>query len=224
MGEIQYYSKETLYQYKDQKNLDEWLEKISSLENTLQDKELELYLIKNPQLLQQISEYTTIAKTMGDISIREKQIDFEHQKKFKQLELLSSKISKLNLQLVDLDKEHSNQIITNTQNVMISISIISIIIAIGIGFVLSTSFAGRINDIVTGTRKISQGKLDEIIYVKGNDEIGKLCQNINFMIIFLSCFTLTWNYDYTKFPMTFQTIKFSFFRNFCFCLFIKFIN
>ena len=42
---IQYYSKETLYQYKDLKRLNVWLEKIKQLKNTLQIQEVDDYLL-----------------------------------------------------------------------------------------------------------------------------------------------------------------------------------
>jgi HD-GYP domain-containing protein (c-di-GMP phosphodiesterase class II) len=82
---IQYYSKETLYQYKDLKRLNVWLEKIKQLKNTLQIQEVDDYLL----IVNKVGMYVVDIQ-----NIEEKELN------------LRKKI----LNIINLNKEYSFQI------------------------------------------------------------------------------------------------------------------
>ncbi|WP_163836062.1 hypothetical protein [Spartinivicinus ruber] len=72
VGKIQYYSKEMLYQYKDESHLNKWLDSIDNLKNKINTD--------NTKIITKLNEYYNTAKNMGFISIELKEYTKEKKK------------------------------------------------------------------------------------------------------------------------------------------------
>ena len=116
LADIKYFSKEALYQYKDQKSLEKWLEKIEELNNKHQ--------------LEGISEYLNIVKDIGNCVIKLKEIE---QKEI----FLGNKI----IEVINQNKVYSSQIeskITELSSNFINLAYFSILflLVLILGFIV----------------------------------------------------------------------------------------
>ena len=71
VGQMQYLSKEALYQYRDQKHLDEWLESIDQVVKGVRSTQTGLSPTKRQEILDQLTAYgqTAMKQEMGQIAI-----------------------------------------------------------------------------------------------------------------------------------------------------------
>ena len=78
-------------------------------------------------------------------------------------------------------KENVAKGIRRTTNVTITVSVIAVILAVGLGLFISYSISGPLKKLGSATAEIGKGKLDTKIEFTSNDEISKLAQSFNEM-------------------------------------------
>jgi len=80
------------------------------------------------------------------------------------------------------DPEKLENEIDKTLGTIVLLSTISIVLAIGMGFIISSSIAIPLKKLQSSVKEITEGNLDAKITHKKNDEIGELSDTFNSMI------------------------------------------
>jgi HAMP domain-containing protein len=166
VGNMQYYSKETLYQSPDQKHLDEWLGSINKVRNNSS--------VSNTKVLAQLDSYEKIAKIMGGIAIREKEIEAETNAGTKEI-----------LQAVGKIVSESQAKAAGRMNTVLGGTFISILIALGMGVFISRKIADPILRLRDVADELARGNLDTAIKIDSEDEIGDLAVSLDRMRVSL---------------------------------------
>lgn len=79
------------------------------------------------------------------------------------------------------DSEDWRDITGNFNNIIVTSLLISIIISLALGYVLSKTITVPINNIMHKARDLAAGKFEQVLEVKSDDEIGKLTESFNYM-------------------------------------------
>jgi len=90
-------------------------------------------------------------------------------------------IEHVNKMHIEPAKENIAKGIRRTTNVTITVSVISVILAVGLGLFISYSISNPLKKLGAATAEIGKGKLDTKIEFTSNDEISKLAQSFNEM-------------------------------------------
>jgi len=146
---VGYRSKEALYQYRDEKHLNEWLESIGQLKNKIINSNLQQE--KKNELLQEIDLYKVIAIDMGDIVLR--QVEVEEEKQFK-IQELGRIVDNLEEDGRKLSKQIESRSISLARNTFLIIIIIT-----GIGVILVIITQSRIMRSISESSKTKRVKI-----------------------------------------------------------------
>ncbi|MDY3200513.1 MAG: HD domain-containing protein [Arcobacter sp.] len=159
-SEIKYYSKETLYQYKNQITLDKWLNKIELFKEKYNNQEIEEY----QQIVTKVGNYVVSLKDIEDKenSLRSKIYNVINQNK-----IYSSKIEK---KIVEL----STNFINHTYFMILLLILVIIIFIIVLGYKVYKNVGLSVDEIET---KVQEG-LEEIKNL--NHEIEKTQKEVVF--------------------------------------------
>ncbi len=159
-SEIKYYSKETLYQYKNQITLDKWLNKIELFKEKYNNQEIEEY----QQIVTKVGNYVVSLKDIEDKenSLRSKIYNVINQNK-----IYSSKIEK---KIVEL----STNFINHTYFTILLLILVIIIFIIVLGYKVYKNVGLSVDEIET---KVQEG-LEEIKNL--NHEIEKTQKEVVF--------------------------------------------
>jgi len=79
------------------------------------------------------------------------------------------------------DRSRAQNVIGELNSVIFWGMIVSILAALGIGYILSKTITRPITDIMKKAEKISRGDFGQKLDVESNDEIGKLARTFNYM-------------------------------------------
>ena len=90
-------------------------------------------------------------------------------------------IEHVNKMHIEPAKENIAKGIRRTTNVTITVSVIAVILAVGLGLFISYSISNPLKKLGAATAEIGKGKLDTKIKFTSNDEISKLAQSFNEM-------------------------------------------
>lgn len=176
IGDVLYFSKEALYQYRDQEHIDQWLLSINNLKN-----ESELH--GDEILINLINEYYLIANQMGGLVL---EIEETEKNELIKKAAYDDGIGKLN---IDKDKMNniilslSTQNIKNTNIFLFGIVFLAIIIGIIISAIITHSITEPIKKLVVTAKKIADGDLASRVDVRGNDEISQFAEIFNKMVV-----------------------------------------
>jgi response regulator RpfG family c-di-GMP phosphodiesterase len=149
--DVKYYSKETLYQYKDQKRLDTWLSKIKTLQTKYGSK--------------LVAEYLAIVQNIGNYTIQLKILEDE-----------KNKIKEYTIQIINENKKHSLLIskkIDASSSNFIHVTYLSILVLIVFIIVFITIFGYKVSRNVG----LSVDEIEEKVN-EGLSEIKNLNQEI----------------------------------------------
>jgi len=163
VGDIQYYSKETLYQSPDQEHLGEWLEAIVSVRNHPS-------VTSSAQLVSELNEYEQIAKIMGTIAIEERGVEIET---IAQYTILQDSVARAT--------SESIAIAQNTRNVAFISIFLGVLLSFVLSFFISRSIARSVTNARNAAVEIARGNMDVKIDTSGKDEIAELSQAIDQM-------------------------------------------
>ena len=182
VGQMQYFSKEALYQYRDQRHVGDWLESIVQVAEEVRSTPTELSSTTRQEILDQLTAYGQTAQDMGQIAIEEKQIRSE------EVELIAA-LRSLNVELETVRNRIASDlnagIVASTSSdrrILIGAIVAALFLAVGTGLFLSRSIAVPIRNLTRMAGQISRGNLDASIEkIKSNDEIGQLASSFNDM-------------------------------------------
>ena len=99
IGFIQYYSKETLFQYRDKEHLNDWLGCLDNLSMDVKSFRMDQQVKET--LLNDISAYRTTAEDMGLIVVRQRTIEREERLKIDELRGISADLEKRRAKVVE---------------------------------------------------------------------------------------------------------------------------
>jgi len=139
---IGYYSKETLYQYRDEKHLNEWLESIEEFKDHVKNSNLQQEI--KDELLEKSDLYNVVALDMGDLVLRQADTKEDKQLKIKELREIVNSIEEDGREISkEISKEirsQSDSLARNTFLIIIGITLIGIVLL----FVFQRYFIGKI--------------------------------------------------------------------------------
>ena len=139
---IGYYSKETLYQYRDEKHLNEWLESIEEFKDNVKNSNLQQEI--KDELLEKSDLYKVVALDMGDLVLRQADTEKDKQLKIQKLKEIVHSIEEDGREISrEISKEiesQSDSLARNTFLIIIGITVIGIILL----FVFQRYFIGKI--------------------------------------------------------------------------------
>lgn len=192
IGFIQYYSKEVLFQYRDQTHLNEWLNSVDDIRKKVDV--LNLPLEKKNNLNSNLDIYEQTAETLGKIAIRQKEIEMEESIKIEQLQKILSRLN-------NAKKEMDSEIYTETKQLsdyFIKIKIVLILsislICIGFGFMLTNQISKPLTKLRDAAKAVGRGNLDTEIQIDSKDEVGELAAAFKIMTEDLKKTTVSKNY------------------------------
>ncbi len=159
-GDIKYYSKETLYQYRDIKSLERWLNKIYIVNETYHNKS--------------IQNYINTVKEIGSYTIRIKNIELEEAKLINDILEIISLNKEVNLEIInDIDKL-STYFINFIYLTVLILLILTIAFIMVVAYKVNKNVGLSVDEIET---KVQNG-LKEIKLL--NDEIETTQQEVVF--------------------------------------------
>jgi len=139
---IGYYSKETLYQYKDEKHLNEWLESIEEFKDNVKNSNLQQEI--KDELLEKSDLYKVVAIDMGDLVLRQADTEEDKQLKIQKLKEIVHSIEEDGREISkEISKEIKSQgdsLARNTFLIIIGITVIGIVLL----FVFQRYFISKI--------------------------------------------------------------------------------
>ncbi len=139
---IGYHSKETLYQYKDEKHLNEWLESIEEFKDHVKKSNLQQEI--KDELLEKSDLYNVVALDVGDLVLRQADTEEDKQLKIQKLEEIVHSIEEDGREISrEISREiryESDSIARNTFFIIIVITVIGIVLL----FVFQRYFIGKI--------------------------------------------------------------------------------
>jgi len=74
---------------------------------------------------------------------------------------------------------YNKNVFSSSYKIMFAISIIGLLIALGLGLLISSWLTKRFNIIINFAHKLGEGDLTEKIQIRGTDEIDKMSTNLN---------------------------------------------
>lgn len=182
VGNLQYFSKEALYQYGDQQHVDEWVESINIAVQMVSSQPVGMSPETKQKVLEQLSAYRQTALEMGRIVIRENEIRTEEAQLISDLRNLNSELENLRNKLSSELNESIAASFSNDRKILISTIIATLVLAIGVGLFTSRSIAIPIKRLTGMAEEIADGNLDaEIPKFNSRDEIGELASSFNRM-------------------------------------------
>jgi len=184
VGYMQYYSKETLYQYKDQKHLDVWIGSIEEVRNIVEGKAAAaaaaaaaaLSEEEKNNLLNDLNSYERTAQDLGDIVIEQKKIETEELIKIEQLREIIDRLEESEERIVSTIRSESKSLAKNTTRTLLIIILTAFIVSVVLGLYIARSISKPITELKDVADKISKGNLAEPIKIKTRDEIGELAE------------------------------------------------
>jgi len=171
VGSMQYKSKEALYQYKDQKHVDEWLGTIEKVKSRVEDS----------ILLQDIDSYQLLSQGMGEIVVRQKEAEEEEHVKIKQLREVINKLENTERKLITVLRSESVSLTRNTRLALLIAAMIAFILSVVLGSYISRSISKPVENLSQIAQSIAAGDLTKRAKVTSKDEIGQLAITFNGM-------------------------------------------
>ena len=182
MGDIQYFSKETLYQYRDQEHLSEWLEAIEGIKIlTSQINSTVLPQATKDRVLKELNQYMNTAKIMGDIAITEKAIEGWEAKQIAELQKIIQKSEKTGSLLKNKITQASESLLHNILLTQMAFIGVIVICAFLFSAYISRSISAAVRNLKNGVAKVTNGQLETKIQVDTKDEFSNLANAFNHM-------------------------------------------
>jgi len=171
IGSMQYKSKEALYQYMDQKHVDEWLEAILTIKNKVGD----------PLLIQDIVSYNLLAQSLGGIVIEQQEAETDERIRVEQLRDLITKLEENEETIVAAIRSENELLVKNTRLTLLAVVMVAFSVSIALGLYISRSISGPVGDLSQTAQAIAAGDLARRAAVTSRDEVGQLAGAFNEM-------------------------------------------
>jgi diguanylate cyclase (GGDEF)-like protein/PAS domain S-box-containing protein len=174
IGFMQYRSKETLFQYKDQEHLDQWLERIQKIRNNPLVAPL-------PDVLNDLNSYKRISQDLGRIILEQKTIEAQERLAIGELQELINLLQEDEERIVNKIRAESKALARNTRLTMLSVIAGIFLLATVLGLTIARSISKPISILSQATKAIAGGDLTIRTEVESKDEIGELATSFNKM-------------------------------------------
>jgi signal transduction histidine kinase len=131
------------------------------------------------------NKFIKVVTTVVDL-VREGKVDQAREVELKQAGPLADRLERLTNQLVNIAEtdmvsgiDASQQAYATAQTVVIGFALASIVLALALGYVFSSSIIGPVSEIASRLRQIASGDFDQRVRVANRDELGDLAANVN---------------------------------------------
>ena len=173
---VMYYSKEALYQYKDQSHIQEWHDSIHLIQQEIALSDAEAELIDD------IDDYELYIQDLGVLVLDVENKKTEERNKIEELKNAENEIAAIQNKINGIVTERQ-EYITNLTNFLIFIFILIILfLVIGIGYLISNTISKPIKKLAEGAIEIGNGNYKKRISISADNEIGQTAQTINEML------------------------------------------
>lgn len=174
MGNVLYYSKEALYQYKDEEHIDKWLQSIVKLKKDAD-------FLENNDLNKTLDDYYIIADRLSGLTLSmEKRKSIEEDKKVeygKYVKEINQKREEMNAIVASLTQDTK----TNTVAMLFLMIFFSVFLGLTVAFIITKSITDPIKKLMISAGKIAEGDLASRVEVGGRDEISSFADIFNKM-------------------------------------------
>ncbi|MFH1668448.1 MAG: HAMP domain-containing protein [Candidatus Woesearchaeota archaeon] len=176
---MEYYSKEAIFQYKDQEHVDKWLESIEKLKDRVE--KFDLPQENKSRLLQDIGSYGFIAPSIGRIVIDQRDIESKELLEIGRLQELIDRLEKQEEEMINTLSSESQSVLKNTYSTLLIAIITAVLTSIILGLYIASSISRPIQKLTESAKRIKQGDLDEKCESVSKDEIGELAKSFDEM-------------------------------------------
>lgn len=170
-GSLEYFSKEAIYQYKDEEHIDEWLGAIMKLEKLLTD----------PDTLEKLKSYRLVALSLSEIVLEQELTKSKKNVKIEELKNIINSIHQNNESVTAQINSDTSSLVKNSFLVSLAVIIFSFFAAIILGIYISKSISKPIQDLSQTSKAIADGDLTRRVEIKSYDELNQLADNFNTM-------------------------------------------
>ncbi len=173
-GLVEVLSKEAIFQYRDKKSVDAWIESIRKLKNDIggEDK----------ALLDRVIVYQQTAEIVGDIIVRESEINTNEAILISAMRGREVELGTLRQNIVNELSINISQVYQNNYNILILVVVVGMLILMGVtGFFFSQRIIKPIRELTAVVMKIAGGNLGARAPVFSTDELGLLASSFNQM-------------------------------------------
>jgi len=177
VGFLQYYSKEALYQYRDQKHVDEWLGSIRKIKNKVPT--LDLPQSEKSQLSNELATYEQTAQTMGQIAIKARDIEEQNSAKLLELDQKVEEMEQKILSLVGKVINKAEQIRSRTTTILQTSTFVALLLSVILDLFISSSISKPLKKLTDTVEEVSKGRLDVQIEKSNIYEINKLAEALD---------------------------------------------
>ena len=174
IGFLQYHSKETLFQYKDQEHLDQWLERIQKIKNNPLVAPL-------PNILNDLNAYERVAQDLSKIVVEQETIETQEHLVFGKLQELIDLLEENNERIANKVKVESQALTRNTQLFMFAVAVAAFLVSIILGLAIARSVSKPVANLAQITQAIAQGDFSVRLNITSADEIGELATSFDRM-------------------------------------------
>ena len=180
VGFMQYYSKEVLYQYRDRKYLKGWLDGIDLVMRDVQS--LDLPAGQKDALLAELGTYRKTAELMGNISIRQREIEEEEHVLIEHLRKITSEFDAEWTNISELMLDKNMAAFESMRKSLIAIALAAFIAAIAFGFIAARVISNPVLELKRIAEKVDEGNLSVRADIHSGDEIEDLARSFNKMV------------------------------------------
>ena len=178
----EYLSKEALFQYGDEKHVDKWLQTIESLVGRVKAADSSLSEKQEGVLLEQLAVYRQTAGILGEIVIRQHEIEAERAEIIPAFRRRDAELALLRNKIGDTLATALADSAGNSKDILIATIIGTLILAVCIGLFISTSISNPVRKLRSAVISLGTGDLDTRVEIASKDEFGALGQAFNEMI------------------------------------------
>ncbi len=172
IGFMQYYSKETLYQHKDQKHLDEWLNSLDKIKNKVE--KMDLPREEKNTVLNELSSYEQTAQIMGRIAIRQREIESEEQIKIEELQEITNRFQVAKRNVMSSIRGETRKLADYSSNLLLGVIFAISVISIFVGYAFTCTISKPLTKLKDAALEIGKENLDTRVDVISGNEIGEL--------------------------------------------------
>lgn len=181
-GLVEVLSKEAIFQYRDRKSVDAWIESIRKLRNSIGGE--------NRVLLDHVTVYLQTAGIVGDIVVREGEINTDEANLISAMRVQEVELGMLRKNIADELSANTSRVYQNNNNILIWVVIGMLILMASTGFFFSQGIIKPIRELTAVVTEITMGNLRKRVRVFSTDEIGTLARLFNQMTDRLAGFPL----------------------------------
>ncbi|HUT42957.1 MAG TPA: histidine kinase dimerization/phospho-acceptor domain-containing protein [Desulfobacterales bacterium] len=172
--QMQYKSKEMLYQYKDQEHSVEWLDSIGAVkDNSL--------IAVSQDASENLNAYEDIAQDLCKIIVEQKTLETQEHLLFRELKELINQIEENQAGIVNKIKAESQALAGNTHLIMFAVIAGAFFVSIILGLTIARSISKPVANLAQTTQAIAQGDFSVRLNIATKDEIGDLAASFNTM-------------------------------------------